>query len=234
MKKTLLLMFSLILGILCHAQEKKLHSVYVNFQGKSNLNFMNPLALGLKLNTKKEGRKLMLGVSGYFPNMNNQSNYGNYNYQYYNYYNTHRDTSTFVSQRLTNGGVGFSIGYTSDFKLFKKLKLTAGATLHNMINLREHSVIQGRTVGPYFTTFNSGRFHEVTSSYESTKLSYIPVLETYFGAIFTMGKHLQLIPRLNTNIALFNGDALYALRSLRTSRELRLTMRPSIMLGYKL
>ena len=230
MKKKIALAFIIGLGYMtAQAQEKKYESIYANFQSKGNLNFMNALTLGVKLNTKKDFRKVTLGIAGYYPNFNTINNHSNFNYDYYNTYNIQGDTSSFVSRRLSNGGIGLSIGLSTYFKLFKRINLTSGVTLHNMINIREQSITRGRTTAQH--NLGSTFFHEVTSTQSSTKVSYIPVFETYFGAVFTMGEHLQLIPRLNTNISVYEGNALY--KTSYNGITAKLTMRPSVMLGYK-
>lgn len=225
--KYLTIMFC-VLSFNSYGQTKKVESIYVNLQGKGGMDFMNPLQLGLALASKKPSKSFKFGISGYYPNNSSLYPYSNYNYNYYNSYNTNGDTTNFVSRNLSNGGIGLSIGINQDFKLFKKLNLNSGLTLNNMINISKSSILYGKAVRmpngvPFYT--------EITSQSSSTKVSYIPVLETYFGARFTMGKHLLLNPRLNTNIAMHKDDALF--RSQFSGQMLRLTMRPSIALGYK-
>lgn len=229
MKRSIIIALIFCLApLVSNGQEKKLESVYLNFQGKGNVTFMNPLDLGVTLNTKNKWRKFTIGLSGYYPNNRTFTNTNdpNYTYDSYQVLSTSNDTVTFESQGLSNRGIGISIGFLTEFKLFKKLNIVSGVTLTNMINFKKSYYQVGRS-------HDTGNimYYENLINEESMNVSYIPVFRTYIGAVFNMGEHLRLTPRINTNIAVHKWGSLLNIPS--NGININIILRPSIMLGYK-
>ena len=218
-----------------NAQTKKVSSVYLNFPSKAGISYMNPLELGIKLRTKNEVSKIVLGLNTYF-NRNNESSYFDYEENIYlgDFYSVNNgDTTSFYRRGVSNQGIGFSTGFSRNFSL-RKFKLQSTVTLNNIINIKRRYTSEGEFLVTQAPTTGGGGvpiyYFKETYLNEEYVPSYVPVLTGQIGASFTMGNHLELVPKLNSSISVNNmSSAGFSSPGL----GLDISIRPSIAIGYK-
>jgi hypothetical protein len=234
MNKLIAVFIFLFASAALFGQTTKLHSIYANFQGKGNVSFMSPLDLGVSFNTKNEYRKILFSLSGYYPNNRTYTsqNLPTHTFSNYQILSRTNDTFTYQSQNLSNGGFGLSIGTMTKFKLHKKTYLLSGSSLSALINFRQYSNRIGFDIENDTTTFGPDYFDRVQFREEADKVTFIPVLHTFIGAEFNMGEHLQLIPRINANLSVYNENNFNPL--IGNNLTLKLVLVPSMTLAYKI
>lgn len=234
MKNLIVIISFLLTSTALLGQTKKLHSIYANFQGKGNVSFMSPLDLGVSLNTKNEDRKIILSLSGYYPNNRTYTsqNLPTHTFNNYQVLSRSNDTFTYQSQNLSNGGFGLSIGTMTKFKLYKKTYLLSGLSLSGMINFRQYYNQIGFDIENDTSTFGPDHFDRVQEREEADKVTFIPVLRTLIGAEFNMGEHLQLIPRINANLSVFKENNFNPL--IGNNLTTKIVLVPSMTLAFKI
>lgn len=220
----------------CIAQSKKLISIYTNFQANRKVSFMNSQDLGVSFTSKKEKVKLVFELNGYYPtytflNYNyGTTRYGDYNYNYYQELPSSNDTFKYLTEGLSNQGLGFSLGLVKEFVLLKLLKLQAGITVSNMVNFQNYhsQIVKKYSSG---SVFDVSTHEDIEKNLQVQRVRYVLVLKSFLGAEFIMSKHIQLIPRINFNLAAYKHDVFFP--HYYEGLVSKSSFLPSLTLGYK-